>query len=74
MNFARNLKKHQKVAHFAKKKQIQKIRIAKLRESIVENWRKEKSQTEETEKLLKQLNEYGGVWEETEVVEKVAAF
>ena len=54
--------------------QIQETRIAKLRESIVGKDRKEKSQAEEREKLLKQLNEYGGLYEVAEVEEKVAAF
>ena len=57
-----------------KKKQIQETQIAKLRESMEEKERKEKSQAEEREKLLKQLNEYGGLWEDAEVEEKVATF
>ena len=44
--------------------------MAKLRESIMEKEKKEKSQAEEREKLLTQLNEYGDLWEETEVEEK----
>ena len=60
--------------YLAKKKQIQETQIAKLRESMEEKERKEKSQAEEREKLLKQLNEYGGLWEDAEVEEKVATF
>ena len=74
MNFAKNSKKQQKLMYLAKKKQIQETRIAKLRESMEEKDRKEKSQAEEREKLLKQLNEYGGLWEDAEVEEKVATF
>ena len=73
-NFARNSKKQQKLVYLAKKKHIQETRIAKLRESMEEKERKEKSQAEEREKLLKQLNEYGGLWGEAEAEEKVAAF
>ena len=39
-----------------------------------EKERKEKFQAEEREKLLKKLNEYGGLWEDAEIEEKVAAF
>ena len=39
-----------------------------------EKERKEKSQAEERKKLLKQLNGYGGLWEEAEVEKKVATF
>ena len=60
--------------YLAKKKQIQETQIAKLRESMEEKERKEKSHAEEREKLLKQLNEYGGLWEDAEVEEKVATF
>ena len=73
MNFARNSKKQQKLVYLAKKKHIQETRIAKLRESIEEKERKEKSQAKEKKKFLKQLNKYGGLWKEPELEEKVAA-
>ena len=74
MNFAKNSKKQQKLAYLAKKKQIQEFQKAKLRKSTKEKERKEKFQAEEREKLLKQLNEYDGLWEDAEIEEKVAAF
>ena len=42
---------------------------------IVEKERKEESQTEERKKKnLKQLNDYDGLWEKTEVLEKFTTF
>ena len=39
-----------------------------------EKERKEKSHAEEREKLLKQLNKYGGLWEDAKVEEKLQLF
>ena len=41
---------------------------------IVEKERKEESQTKKRKKNLKQVNDYDGLWEKTEVVEKVTTF
>ena len=63
MEFARKSKQHQKALHFQSKKDIFLKKSLRLKDNIDEKGRKEKLLVSEKEKLLKQINEYGGLCE-----------
>ena len=62
MEFARKSKQHQKALYFQSKKDIFLKKSIRLQDNIEEKCRKEKLLVSEREKLLKQINECGGLW------------
>ena len=62
MEFARKSKQHQKALYFQSKKDIFLKKSIRLQDNIEEKYRKEKLLVSEREKLLKQINECGGLW------------
>ena len=61
MEFARKSKQHQKALYFQSKKDIFLKKSIRLQDNIEEKYRKEKLLVSEREKLLKQINECGGL-------------
>ena len=62
MEFAIKFKQHQKALYFQSKKDIFLKKSIRLQDNIEEKYRKQKLLVSEKKKLLKQINEWGGLW------------
>ena len=62
MEAARKSKQQQKLLYIKAKKQIFQQKAQRSKDKLEEKERKEKLLTAEKEKLLQQINDYGGLW------------
>ena len=74
MEFAKKSKQHQKALYFQSKKDIFLKKSIRLQDNIKEEYRKEELLVSEKEKLLKQINECGGLWVILEVEARLENF
>ena len=74
VEFTRKSRQHQMALYFQSKKDIFLKKSLRLQNNIEEKDRKKKLLVSEKEKLLKQINEYGGLWDISEIDARVENF
>ena len=74
LDFAKKSKSKQKALYFKNKKVILEKKTMKLKQGMEEKERKEKRVAEEKERLLRELDDFGGLWDIDMVDTKLSNF
>ena len=74
LDFAKKSKSKQKALYFKNKKAILEKKTMKLKQGMEEKERKEKRVAEEKERLLRELDDFGGLWDIDMVDTKLSNF
>ena len=74
LEFAKKSKSRQKASYFQNKKLIFQKKNKKLKESMEQKEKEKKMDSEERERLLRQLDDFGGLWDLDVVDAKLRKF